>query len=78
MSDRYKCILLVGAPGAGKGTQGKILGSIPGFYHLACGDVFRSLDLTSSLGKKFMEYSSWCRMNSPWRCGSRTCTHRPC
>ncbi len=58
MSDRYKCILLVGAPGAGKGTQGKIVGSIPGFYHLACGDVFRSLDLTSTLGKKFMEYSS--------------------
>jgi adenylate kinase len=58
MADRYKCILLVGAPGAGKGTQGKILGHIPGFYHLACGDVFRSLDLTSPLGKKFMEYSS--------------------
>ena len=58
MSDRYKCILLVGAPGAGKGTQGKILGHIPGFFHLACGDVFRSLDLTSPLGKKFLEYSS--------------------
>ncbi|MFM7808216.1 MAG: adenylate kinase family protein, partial [Planctomycetota bacterium] len=58
MPDRYKCILLVGAPGAGKGTQGKILGHIPGFFHLACGDVFRSLDLTSPLGKKFMEYSS--------------------
>ena len=57
-SRRYKTILLFGAPGAGKGTQGKILGKIPGFYHLACGDVFRSLDMGSDLGKSFMEYSS--------------------
>jgi adenylate kinase len=55
---RYKTILLFGAPGAGKGTQGKILGKVPGFYHLACGDVFRSLDMASDLGKKFMEFSS--------------------
>jgi adenylate kinase len=55
---RYKTILLFGAPGAGKGTQGKILGKIPGFYHLACGDVFRSLDMGSDLGRSFMEYSS--------------------
>ncbi|RLS27857.1 MAG: nucleoside monophosphate kinase [Planctomycetota bacterium] len=58
MSHRYKCILLFGSPGSGKGTQGKILGEIPGFFHLACGDVFRSLDLTSPLGKKFMTHSS--------------------
>ena len=58
MSDRYKTILLFGAPGAGKGTQGKILGKIPGFFHLACGDVFRSLDTTSDLGQKFLQYSS--------------------
>jgi adenylate kinase len=57
-SRRYKTILLFGAPGAGKGTQGKILGKIPGFYHLACGDVFRSLDMGSDLGRSFMEYSS--------------------
>lgn len=58
MTDRYKSILLFGAPGAGKGTQGKILGQIPGFFHLACGDVFRSLDTNSKIGKKFLEYSS--------------------
>ena len=58
MADRYKTILLIGAPGAGKGTQGKILGSIPGFHHLACGDVFRSLDTTSELGQEFLKYSS--------------------
>jgi len=55
---RYKTILLFGAPGVGKGTQGKIIGHIPGFYHLACGDVFRSLDMTSPLGRKFLEHSS--------------------
>lgn len=55
---RYPCVLLFGAPGSGKGTQGRILGRIPGFFHCACGDVFRSLDLTSELGRIFYEYSS--------------------
>jgi len=55
---RYRTILIFGAPGSGKGTQGKILGKIPGFYHCACGDVFRSLDPTSELGAQFLEYSS--------------------
>lgn len=58
MAERYKTILLLGAPGAGKGTQGKILGTIPGFYHCSCGDVFRQIDITSKLGKVFYEYSS--------------------
>ena len=58
MPNRYKTVLLFGAPGAGKGTQGKILGQIPGFFHLACGDVFRSLDTTSDLGAKFLDFSS--------------------
>jgi adenylate kinase len=58
MTQRYKTVLLFGAPGAGKGTQGKILGSVPGFYHLACGDVFRSLDVSSELGRQFVAYSS--------------------
>lgn len=55
---RYKCVLLFGAPGSGKGTQGKIIGTIPGFFHTACGDIFRSLDLTSEMGRVFWEYSS--------------------
>jgi adenylate kinase len=55
---RYQTILLFGAPGAGKGTQGKILGQIPGFYHLSCGEVFRALDTSSELGKAFMQFSS--------------------
>lgn len=55
---RYRTILIFGAPGSGKGTQGKILGKTPGFYHCACGDVFRSLDTATELGAAFLEYSS--------------------
>src|SRR5439155_22510151 len=55
---RYKTVLLFGAPGSGKGTQGKILGAIPGFFHSATGDIFRSLDLDSDMGRLFWEYSS--------------------
>ena len=58
MPGRYPSVLLFGAPGVGKGTQGKLLGHIPGFFHLATGDIFRSLDEESELGKKFLEYSS--------------------
>ena len=54
----YKSLLLFGAPGTGKGTQGKILGTIPGFYHCACGDVFRAVDVRSEFGKAFLHYSS--------------------
>ncbi len=54
---RYKSILLFGAPGSGKGTQGKIIGTIPGFYHSATGDIFRSLDLQSEMGRIFWEYA---------------------
>jgi adenylate kinase len=55
---KYRSILLFGAPGAGKGTQGKILGSIPHFLHCSCGDVFRNLRPESPLGKLFLDYSS--------------------
>jgi len=58
MPHRYQTVLLFGAPGAGKGTQGKILGQVPGFYHLSCGEVFRTLDVNSELGRIFREYSS--------------------
>lgn len=55
---RYRTILLFGAPGSGKGTQGQILGRIPGFVHVSCGDVFRNLSVGSPLGRAFLEYSS--------------------
>ena len=55
---KYRTILMFGAPGSGKGTHGRALGAIPGFFHCACGDVFRSLRPEMPLGKVFLEYSS--------------------
>ncbi|MGJ8673326.1 adenylate kinase family protein [Rubritalea sp.] len=57
-NSKRPAILILGAPGSGKGTQGKALGMVPRFFHCACGDVFRSLDTRTELGKKFVEYSS--------------------
>lgn len=57
-NDKNPALIFLGAPGAGKGTQGKVLGTIPRFFHFSCGDVFRSLDTRTPLGKKFVEYSS--------------------
>ncbi|MEY4386913.1 MAG: hypothetical protein RLY20_2196 [Verrucomicrobiota bacterium] len=55
---KYKTVLLFGAPGSGKGTQGKVLSNIPGFFHCACGDIFRNLKVDSQLGRVFVDYSS--------------------
>ena len=54
----HSSVLIIGAPGSGKGTQGKVLGTIPRFFHCACGDVFRSLDTRTDLGQQFVEFSS--------------------
>ncbi len=51
----YNTILVFGPPGSGKGTWGKILGMMPGFYHLSTGDMFRMLDVESDIGEKVVE-----------------------
>lgn len=48
----YRAVLLFGAPGVGKGTQGQRLGGLPHFVHLSTGEMFRSLDKNSPLGKE--------------------------
>ena len=58
LPERYRTLLFFGAPGSGKGTQGKALGTVPRFYHCACGDVFRSLDTRTQIGRAFLDYSS--------------------
>ena len=55
---KFKSVLLFGAPGAGKGTQGRILSAIPNWYYFASGDAFRNLRPEDPLGKTFLEYSS--------------------
>ena len=55
---KFRSVLLFGPPGVGKGTQGAILGSVPGFFHLSVGDVFRSIDIGSDDGQEVYRYSS--------------------
>jgi adenylate kinase len=38
-----RAIILFGYPGSGKGTQGRILSALPGFHHVAVGDILRGL-----------------------------------
>ena len=54
----YRTILLFGPPGSGKGTQGKILGAMPAFFHFSCGDVFRALNPKSEMGMEFARYAN--------------------
>ena len=53
----YQAVLLVGPPGVGKGTQGKMLAQIPGIFHISSGDMFRELDRNSKFGRIFHEYA---------------------
>ncbi len=55
---KYRAFLLFGAPGSGKGTQGTVLGRVPGYLHIATGELFRNLQVGSQLGRTFLEYSS--------------------
>ena len=57
MVQRFRSVLLVGPPGSGKGTQGKLLDAIPGFFHHSSGEVFRNLNPTSKAGSIFTKYS---------------------
>ena len=51
MSDTPKFIILLGAPGAGKGTQAEVLRSQFGAAHVSSGDLFReNISKQTSLG----------------------------
>lgn len=52
----YPAALIFGIPGAGKGTQGDILRTVPGFYHISSGVVFRQLDRTSEVARTVRAY----------------------
>ena len=52
-------LILMGPPGAGKGTQGKVLAENLGLYYIASGDLFRHHQRNGTpLGLKAMEYMS--------------------
>lgn len=56
--ERWQAVLLFGMPGSGKGTQGKALGGVPGFLHVATGDIFRNLNQLGPLGREVAAYTS--------------------
>ncbi|MFO0908410.1 MAG: nucleoside monophosphate kinase [Isosphaeraceae bacterium] len=60
MADRkkYRTILLFGMPGSGKGTQGAVLGQLPGFVHVSMGDVFRKIPKWGRFGQEIARYTS--------------------
>lgn len=51
-----KAILLFGPPGAGKGTQGSLLGKKKKYVHFSMGELFRELEHHGDLGKKVSKY----------------------
>ena len=55
---RPTAILLFGAPGSGKGTQGAVLGRLPGFFHLSSGEIFRGLDPDSEDGQAVAQFTA--------------------
>ena len=50
-----RAILLFGYPGSGKGTQGRILSALPGFHHVAMGDILRGLTAAHPLHAAIQE-----------------------
>ena len=51
-------IILMGLPGAGKGTQASEI--VKKFYHISTGDMFRkAIKDETDLGKEAKSYISW-------------------
>lgn len=57
MSNKYQALLLIGPPGSGKGTIGKKLALVTDQLHLSSGDIFRSIDKDSEIGKLQRKYT---------------------
>lgn len=56
--NKIRTILLFGMPGSGKGTQGAVLGQLPGLMHISCGDVFRKIPKHGELGREITKFTS--------------------
>ena len=51
MPRKYHVLLLIGLPGSGKSTQGKILNALPGMHYWKAGDALRAIDPNSDIGR---------------------------
>jgi adenylate kinase len=51
MPREYQALLLIGLPGSGKSTQGKILASLPGIHYWEAGEALRAVDPDSDIGR---------------------------
>ncbi len=58
VGNKFRCILILGPPGSGKGTLGKFLSRAGNHFHLSSGDIFRGLDPESPMGKLYHTYAS--------------------
>jgi adenylate kinase len=54
----YQALLLIGIPGSGKSTQGKILAALPGIFYWEAGEVLRAIDADSAIGQVIRQYSA--------------------
>lgn len=52
MPKEYRAIVFLGLPGTGKGTQGAAIGFLPGFHFFEAGEMFRTLDPRSEVGRQ--------------------------
>lgn len=57
-NEKFRCILIFGPPGSGKGTMGRFLSEAAGLCHLSSGDIFRGLSPQSPGGRLFHQYAS--------------------
>ena len=55
---KYRCILLFGMPGSGKGTQGAVLDQLPDLVHISMGDIFRKIQRTGKFGREIERFLS--------------------
>ncbi len=55
---KYCSIIFFGMPGSGKGTQGAVLGQLPGYVHISMGEIFRKIPRTGKFGREIESYTS--------------------
>jgi adenylate kinase len=58
MPCEYQAILLIGLPGSGKSTQGKILAALPGIHYWKASEALRAINPASDIGGVIQQHIS--------------------